>query len=57
MNLQNDILDYFGADATEEMVRNEYTGKTYEEILTDLNSMWPQDENEKLAHRIFEWLN
>lgn len=56
MNIQNEILDFFG-DATEEMVRNEYTGMSYDEILAALNTMWPSEKNDELARKVFDWLN
>lgn len=57
MGLQNDILDYLGSEATEELLHKYYDGKTQDEILADLNEMFPQDENEDLAERIYEYLN
>lgn len=56
MNVQNEILEFFGTEATEEMVRDEYKGKSQEEILESLNQMWPKDENEELAEKVYEWL-
>ena len=56
MDVENEILAFFG-DATEEMVRVEYAGKSEPEILKSLNDMWPGEDNEILAEKISEWMS
>ena len=55
MDVQNDILDYLGPEATEEMLKNEYNEKSFEYILHDLNYMFPHDDNNDLAQKIYDY--
>ena len=57
MNIQTDILDFLGSDATEEMVHQEFDGKTETEVLAILNEMFPSDDNQTLAHDIYEYIS
>lgn len=55
MDVQNEILDYLGSEATVEMLHQEYDGKSVDEILADLNSMFPSDDNADLAQKIYDY--
>ena len=57
MNVQNDILDYLGGEATEEDLRKEFSGKTTEEILEILNGWFSQEDNQELAQNITDYLH
>ena len=52
MNIQNDILDYLGSEFTEEMLHEEFDGKSLEEIVTTLNEWFPTENNDRLASAI-----
>lgn len=56
MDAQNEILDYLGSEYTEEMLRADFGGKDYQEILATLNQWFPSDNNERLAKKINEYL-
>jgi len=55
MDVQNEILDYLGSEVTVEMLHQEYDGKSVDEILADLNSMFPSDDNADLAQKIYDY--
>jgi len=52
MSIQNDILDYLGSEFTEEMLHEEFDGKSLEEITATLNEWFPTEDNERLANAI-----
>ena len=53
MSIQNDILDYLGSEFTEEMLHEEFDGKSLDEITATLNEWFPTVDNERLANEIF----
>ena len=53
MSIQNDILDYLGSEFTEEMLHEEFDGKSLDEITATLNEWFPTEDNERLANEIF----
>ena len=53
MSIQNDILDYLGSEITEEMLHEEFDGKSLDEITATLNEWFPTEDNERLANEIF----
>ena len=58
MNIQNDVLDYLGSEFTEEMLHQEFDGKSSAEILAVINEWFPSEENnEKFADLIYEYVD
>ena len=55
-NQLDNILEYLGSETTEQMVIDEFSGKTKQAILDTLNEWFPDDENEWLAEDIHDWL-
>jgi hypothetical protein len=49
-------MDYTGA-ANWKMIENEYKGKTVDQIESELNEMFTQDDNAELAQAIYHELN
>jgi len=49
---RNDIINYTGAENWQ-MINDSFGGKAYQEILAELNYMFPQDENDDLAKAIY----
>ena len=54
---QDYILDHMGDSVTWDMVDDEYNGKSFAEVLTDLNDMFPHDDNDELAQAIVDELS
>lgn len=52
MDIQNDILDYLGSEFTEEMLHEEFDGKSLAEITATLNEWFPTEDNDRLANAI-----
>jgi hypothetical protein len=57
MDVQNEILDYLGNQATIETLHDDFGGLDETEILAKLNEWFPTEENEELAKRIFEYIS
>lgn len=57
MDVQNDILDYLGSEATVEMLRAEFGGLNLGQIKSKLDQLFPGDDNAKLANKINDYLN
>lgn len=57
MDVQNDILDYLGSEATVEMLRAEFGGLNLSQIKSKLDQLFPGDDNAKLANKINDYLN
>ena len=57
MDVQNDILDYLGSEATVEMLRAEFGGLNLSQIKSKLDQWFPSDNNTKLANKIDDYLN
>ena len=56
MDIQNEILDYLGDQATIEMLHEDLDGLNKSEILAKLNEWFPTEENETLANKIYEYI-
>ena len=57
MDVQNDILDYLGNEATVEMLHAEFDGLNLSQIKSKLDEMFPSDNNTKLASNINDYIN
>lgn len=57
MDIQNEILDYLGDQATIETLHEDFDGLNKTEILAKLNEWFPTEENETLAEKIFEYIS
>lgn len=56
IDLQNDILDRLGSTYTIEMLRNDFGGKTMEQVAQTLRKWFPGEDNDQLAQNIFDYL-
>lgn len=52
---EQEMLERMGNNVTEEMIHEDFDGKSETEILAQLNEWWPSDENEELAEAIVEF--
>ncbi len=57
MDIQNEILDYLGDQATIEALHEDFDGLNKTEILAKLNEWFPTEENETLAEKIFDYIS
>jgi hypothetical protein len=57
MDIQNEILDYLGDQATIKTLHEDFDGLNKTEILVKLNEWFPTEENETLAENIFEYIS
>lgn len=56
MDIQNEILDYLGDQATAETLHEDFDGLNKSEILAKLNEWFPTEENETLAEKIHGYI-
>lgn len=56
MDIQNEILDYLGDQATIETLHEDFEDLNKSEILAKLNEWFPTEENETLANKIHEYI-
>lgn len=56
MDVQNEILDYLGDQATIETLHEDFDGLSKNDVLSKLNEWFPSDDNEVLAQKIFDYL-
>lgn len=57
MDIQNEILDYLGDQATIETLHEDFDGLNKTEILAKLNEWFPTEENETLAEKIYGYIS
>lgn len=57
MDVQNEILDYLGDQATVETLHEDFDGLNQFKILAKLNEWFPSDDNESLAVKIYDYLH
>lgn len=56
MDVQNEILDYLGDQATIETLHEDFDGLSKNDVLAKLNEWFPSDDNEVLSQKIFDYL-
>lgn len=56
MDIQNEILDYLGDQATIETLHEDFEDLNKSEILAKLDEWFPTEENETLANKIHEYI-
>ncbi len=56
MDIQNEILDYLGDQATVETLHEDFDGLNKSEIIAKLNEWFPTEENEILSEKIHDYI-